>query len=351
MSYIPTKQDETRLRKTLRELKLRLAPLQAKLIDVGSTAKGTWLSDQSDIDMYVLTEDSQRAYELVKETFPQGHDKKGQLTIWNFELNGYDIDLVLAVKGIKREDTMQHTKFFKTHLCKQQIYEVRKTKAYLRTKGLYGAEIGGIVGIAIEELIRQFKTFKEVCRVLTSTIIRPTIQDPTMTETRDLLACITPLRYKQLLRALADYLVNPRFKYKSMTVQEFMEEYPKHCTLMFKRKYDKGLDFQTLTSIASKAKRILKQLDPEVTVDFDTYVDSETILMVHRVRPLELPETRTVCVDPKLANIEAFKAAHSDAWIEGEKVCAVVKRKVMFPDTWFYNYVRAEMVRRRFVPR
>jgi len=348
MTYIPTKQDEANLRKTLRQLRLHLAPLQAKLVDVGSTAKGTWLRDQSDIDIYVISEDKNRAYELVKETFPNGHDKKGQLLIWNFILNGFDVDLVLAVKGIKREDTMQHTRFFKEHLSKRQINEVRKAKAYLRTRGVYGAEIGGIVGIAIEELIRQFKTFKKVCEAFTRSAMRPTIQDPTMTERRDLLACINNQRYKQLIQAFSDYLSNPRFKYQPMTTQEFTNEYPKHCTMMFKRKYDKSLDYQTLTSIADKAKRILKQLDPEATADFDTYVDSETIVMVHRVRPLELPETRTVCVDPKLANVEAFKAVHSDAWIEGEKVCAVVKRKAIFPDTWFYNYVRAEMVRRRF---
>jgi len=343
MSYIPTKQDEARLRKTLRELKLRLAPLRAKLIDVGSTAKGTWLSDQSDIDMYVLTEDPQRAYELVKETFPQGHDKKGQLTIWNFQLNGFDIDLVLAIRGIKREDTMQHTAFFKKHLCKRQVYEVRKAKAYLRTRGVYGAEIGGIVGIAIEELIRQFKTFKEVCRVFTSTMIRPTIQDPTMTESRDLLACINPLRYKQLLEAFSDYINKPRFKYKSMTTQEFMAEHPKHCTLMFKRKFDKGLDYQTITSVAEKASRILRHTEREVSVNIDAYCDSSIVLLTHIIRPLELPSTKVVAVDPSLADVKAFSESHPDAYMENGMLCAVVKRKVVFPDSWFTNYVTQEM--------
>jgi len=349
MSYIPTKQDEARLRKTLRELKMRLAPLRAKLIDVGSTAKGTWLRDQSDIDMYVLTEDPQRAYELVKETFPHGHDKKGQLTIWNFELNGFDVDLVLAVKGIKREDTMQHTKFFKRHLCKKQVYEVRKAKAFLKTKGVYGAEIGGIVGIAIEELIRQFKTFKEVCRVFTSTMIRPTIQDPTMTEQRDLLACIVPMRYKQLLRAFGDYLANPRFKYKPMTTAEFMEEHKDYCTLMFKRKYDKGLDYQTITSVAEKASRILRHTETEVTVNIDSYCDSNRVLLTHIIRPLEFPNTKVVRVNPSLADIDTFRKCHPDAYVENGMVCAVVPRKIIFPDTWFVNYVTHEMEARGYV--
>jgi len=356
LSYIPTKADEENLEKTLKYLREDWRGY--KLIDVGSTAKGTWLRGHSDIDIYVICDaeaDPDKSKEksffhASKILYPKGHEKKGQLTIWNFQLNGFDIDLVFVSKGWhKREDTTKHTDYFNEHLTDAWKFEVRKAKAYFKSKGVYGAEIGGIVGVAIEALIVLKSGFIDVCEWLSKE--RPFIQDPTMTEPRDLLASITNRRWRQLQQACTEYLKNPNFEYKVMSVNEFMMQYPDHCTLIFKRKLDRALDFQTLTSIVTKTYREMRNLEPAISLKFDTYVDSDKAIICYRIQPYELPPKRMVSIDPSIVKYKdclAFKEAHPDSYEAMGKIHAMVDRKIRFPDTYFCNEVGRKMNEKRY---
>jgi len=337
MSYLPTKEDEENLAKTLRHLREDWRGF--KLVDVGSTAKGTWLRGDSDIDLYVICEDKEERdkmyFHASKILYPSGHAKEGQLLIWSFRLNGFDIDLVLIEKAFtKREDTTQHAKYYNQRLSDEQRTEVRKAKAYFKTKGVYGAEIGGIVGVAIEQLLILFGDFERVCKYLI--LGRPKIQDPTMKTSRDLLASINNRRWGELQKACRNYLLNPNFEYKVMTTMDFIEQHPRHCTIMFRRLRDKALDCQVAQGTAKRMGRILRNTEPDVRVDSDTYVDSQRIVICYRVTPPELSELQEVCVDPKLAGMDAFNKAHPIAYKKGQLVCTWIKRKVRFPDIYFY---------------
>lgn len=346
--YIPSKEDEQQLNETLEYLRGKLKGL--KLVDVGSTAKGTWLKGDSDIDIYVICKSKKKTYEYVKKTWPHGHDKKGQLTIWNFQYNGFDIDLVLVNRGFhKREDTTLHADYFNRHLTEAMKNEVRKTKAFFKTYGVYGAENGGIVGVAIETLIVHKHNLEAVCQLLIGP--KPYVQDPTMTTPRDLLASINSKRWRQIQKACNEYLAGKAFYYRPMTTEQFHSQYAMtHCTMAFRRKYDKGLDYQTITSTAEKVKRILRNKEGEVEVDLDTYVDSKRILLCYRVRPLELSRTKEVCLDPSLADVPAFIEAHPGAYtkLETKEVCAIVKRAVVYPDTYYVIEVARRMKEKGF---
>lgn len=348
MSYIPTAKDEDRLARTLQKLRENLKGLT--LIDVGSTAKGTWLSGESDIDIYVICDNKYLTHRKVKELYPKGHDKKGQLTIWNFQLDGFDVDLVLVNKDFKkREDTTKHTAFFNEHLTNEERYEVRRMKAYLKTKGVYGAEIGGIVGVAVEELMRQNGSMLNTIKFLWENRKQlPYIQDPTMNEERNLLASINGRRWNQICEACRLYLLDQNFKYELMTTDEFVEQYKlTHCLMMFHRKFDKGLDYQTITSTAYKIRRILHNKESrEIKISIDAYVDNDRIVLCYRVRPLELSPTKEVCVEPQYA--KGFKDAHPDAYVKDGKTCVIVKRKVIFPDTFFTTQVANLMKEKGF---
>jgi len=224
--YIPTKDQEKDLARVLGKLRQKLSGLELK--DVGSTAKGTWLANNSDIDIYVVCKDIQETYARIKSIFPNGHDKKGQLTIWNFPLDGYDVDLVIVTKDFhKREDTTLHAEYFNRTLTQAMKNEVRKTKAFFKTYGVYGAENGGIVGVAIEMLILQTFCLEGLCLELTGPfdkmIQKPYVQDPTMKEERNLLACINTKRWKQIQKACVEYLAGKTFYYKQMSTDEFHE--------------------------------------------------------------------------------------------------------------------------------
>lgn len=340
MSYHPTKNDQEYLEDTIREIKNTLYQFLGERLDlilVGSTAKGTWLAGEADIDIYVChkTLPEKEVFKLIQEAFPEGQVKQGQLRLWNLSYNGFDIDLVLPCKG-KREDTILHSDWFNRHLTDFMRAEIRTAKAYFKTKGVYGAEIGGIIGVAIEQLVILKGNFKAVCELFVNS--KPFVQDPTMQTGRDLLACINKYRWRQIQLACVAYLVYPTFEYKPLAWLGFMTKYPRHCTIQFKRTNDKATDYQIVLRMLEKTKRVLKNQEPDIDIDFDVWV-GEKIVVCYQVRPLELPIQKIRCVDAHIKGSKKFREVHPNAFITHNRVCAQIDRKIIFPDTYFYSNV------------
>lgn len=346
--FIPTKEEifkiadvKLYLESFLPEILKEVGKIELK--DVGSTAKGTFVAGSTDIDLYIISDNPQRAYELVQAQYPKGKPKKGQLTIWNTEIKGLDIDFVFVSPQFKkREDTFKHAEFYSTHLNTKMKRETIRTKAYLKTKGLYGAEMGSIVGVCIEELIRQKKTWLEVCKFLAFSPKRPTLQDPTMIKPRDFLASITKEKYPLLLKACFDYIQNPHFKYKPMSMEQFIARYDGFCVLLWERKEDKALDFQSIHSSATHIRNIITNREKgEATIEFDTFIDSSNVCLVYKAHPRILSQTKEVCLDPKIIkqqeNIKGFTDAHKDFYEKDGLVCAIIPRTIQFPEVFFYD--------------
>lgn len=331
MSYIPTEAEVERLNmiKSFITMQLELKGFQVK--DVGSTAKGTWISGKSDIDLYIYgTTGCEHELELIQHLFPDGHIKHGQLTIWNVEIEGYDIDMVLVNKDFsKREDTTKHAEYFNTHLTNEMRNEVRLAKAYLRSRGVYGAEIGGIVGVAIETLILNKGTFMEVCKLLATA--KPNIQDPTMKADRNLLASITSRKWRHIQDACMFYILNiPTVECTEYTVHDFITSYEgKADYIIFNRKDDKALDFQALQSTANKVVNQLRNLEHDLTIETDVYADDNYIAVVYMVHPKEFQRYKEVKVPIKYG--DGFKRAHPEAVRLGEFYIANIERKIHYP--------------------
>lgn len=346
--FIPTKEEITKI-ENLKSFLVSTLPDNLKEVgnieikDVGSTVKGTFVKGSTDIDLYIISENPQKAYEIIQTKFPEGNAKRGQLTIWNVEIDSMDVDFIFVSPNFsKREDTFKHAEFYSTHLNKHMKFEIMKAKAYLKTKGLYGAEIGSIVGVCIEELIRQKKTWLEVCKFLAFSPKRPTLQDPTMIKTRDFLASITKEKYPLLLKACFDYIQNPHFKYKPMSMEQFIARYDGFCVLLWERKEDKALDFQFIHSSATHIRNIIINREKgEATIEFDTFIDSSNVCLVYKAHPRILSQTKEVCLDPKIIkqqeNIKGFTDAHKDFYEKDGLVCAIIPRTIQFPEVFFYD--------------
>jgi tRNA nucleotidyltransferase (CCA-adding enzyme) len=348
--FIPTKEEIEKIN-SLKSLIGFFLPNTLKEVgnieikDVGSTVKGTFVRGSTDIDLYVISENPQRAYEIMQKEFPEGKAKKGQLTIWNMEIDGIDVDFIFtSPKFSKREDTFKHAEFYSTHLNKHMKFEIMKAKAYLKTKGLYGAEMGSIVGVCVEELIRQKKTWLEVCKFLAFSPKRPTLQDPTMTNPRDFLASITKEKYPILLKTCFDYIQNPHFKYKPMTMEQFISRHDGFCVMLWERKEDKALDFQAIHSSATHIRNIITNRERrEAFIEFDTFIDNSSVCLVYKAHPKILSPTKEVCLDPKIIkqqeNIKGFTDAHKDFYEKDGLVCAMIPRIIQFPEVFFYDNI------------
>jgi tRNA nucleotidyltransferase (CCA-adding enzyme) len=346
--FMPTKEEILRIK----DLKIVLNSLLPEMLkevgnieikDVGSTVKGTFVKGSTDLDLYIVSNFPKKAYEILQAKFPKGKEKRGQLIIWNVDMDGLDVDFVLvSPKFSKREDTFKHAEFYSANLNKKMKFEIIKAKAYLKTKGLYGAEMGSIVGVCIEELIRQKKTWLEVCKFLAFSPKRPTLQDPTMTTPRDFLASITKEKYTLLLKACFDYIQNPHFKYNPMTMQLFLQNHNGYDALVWERKEDKALDFQAIYSSATRIRNIIINRERgEANIEFDAFIDNARICLVYKAHNSILSPTKEVCLDPKISKqqkeVEAFTDVHKDFYEKDGKICAMIKRAIQFPELFFYE--------------
>ena len=355
MSYIPTNEEIKEVQEFIRRLKRKIVNfysennLEVRVQDVGSTAKGTFVRGDFDIDVYILTNQPDKAYELAKTLFPQGSRKYGELLIWHFIENHFDVDLVFAQPGYVKEDTLKHPEFFKKALTPEMKREVVKAKAFFKTKGLYGAEIGGITGVALEELTRRFGTFEKVCRYLAECKEKPFVQDPVLKQPRNLLASITPKRWKQIQQACRNYLAIRMFTYRPFSEEDFRRRYRSYVILEFNRRKDKAIDFHTAQSVANRSARLLRNLEPEASFESDVYVTDKKVLIAVKAHPNKLSETKKVCVHKKFKEaVENFRRVHPQAFEEDDYVCAVVPRKFVDPLTAYVEEVKRRMKERGY---
>ncbi|RNJ77028.1 MAG: CCA tRNA nucleotidyltransferase [Nitrosopumilus sp. H8] len=147
----------------------------------GSLAKGTWLSEDADVDIFVGFKRS-----VSKERFEETARQIG------FEsLNGYSPYVKYSehpyvearvrktrVNVVPYYDVKQgewkssadrspyHTRLMKKSLTTKMRGEVRVLKAFLKANGIYGAEIArqGFSGYVAEVLVLNFKSFEGVVR-------------------------------------------------------------------------------------------------------------------------------------------------------------------------------------------
>ncbi|MDO8553573.1 MAG: CCA tRNA nucleotidyltransferase [Candidatus Micrarchaeota archaeon] len=148
----------------------------------GSMAKGTFLKQDNDVDIFLLFPVTvkkenfvERVKKIVNGAFPRAkyEIKYAEHPYLRVRLDGRRIDVVPAYKIDKAENlksavdrSVFHTKFIKGNLKKEQVAEVLLLKKFLKCNELYGAEIkiGGFSGYLCELLIVNFGTFLNFVR-------------------------------------------------------------------------------------------------------------------------------------------------------------------------------------------
>lgn len=338
-AYIPTETEMKEVSQFIERLKKKILSfygergVSVNVYEVGSTAKGTFVRGEYDVDIYVVTPQYEEAFNLAKQLFPQGKRKYGALLIWHFIENHYDVDLVFSHPTHIKIDTLLHTPFYRRTLTPLMKMEVIKAKAFFKTKGVYGAEIGGITGVAIEELIRRHGTFENLCKYLIQYGEKPFIQDPVTQKPRDLLASITPLRWKQLIEACHQYLKTHEVVYRKFDEATFRRKYQGWFILEFPRRRDRYIDYLTASSVAIHSARLLRSLEEDTSYDYDIFVDHNKILIAINAHPKRLSEVKLRCISKTMPEsaIRKFKETHPNTFEMNGKICAYIKRKFIYP--------------------
>jgi len=147
----------------------------------GSFAKGTWLSKDADVDIFIKFKKniSEEKFEKISKKIGFDSLKKYspyvrysqhpyvEAKIKNTKINVvpcYDVNIGEWKSAADRSPF--HTKFMKKSLTPKMRNEVRVLKTFLKSNGIYGAEIAkqGFSGYISEVLILEFASFENLIK-------------------------------------------------------------------------------------------------------------------------------------------------------------------------------------------
>jgi tRNA nucleotidyltransferase (CCA-adding enzyme) len=147
-------------------------PVEADVVRVGSTARGTWIAGDRDIDLFVrfppgLDRDRLERYglEVGYAVLPEGHEEYAEHPYVTGAFEGFDVDLVPCydvpeATGIQSavDRTPFHNAYLEAHLTDDLAGEVRVFKAFLKSVGAYGSNLKtrGFSGYLTELLVLEY---------------------------------------------------------------------------------------------------------------------------------------------------------------------------------------------------
>ncbi|WP_439028408.1 CCA tRNA nucleotidyltransferase [Haloarchaeobius sp. DT45] len=178
----PSPTERTKLRETAEEIIERAEEAVAKyspeadVMQVGSTARGTWISGDRDIDVFVrfptdLDRERLEEYGLAvgRAVLPDGHEEYAEHPYIKGEYEGFDIDLVPCFRvpeapAIRSavDRTPFHNEYLREHLDEGLAADVRVAKQFLKGIGVYGSNLRtqGFSGYLTELLIYECGGFR-----------------------------------------------------------------------------------------------------------------------------------------------------------------------------------------------
>jgi tRNA nucleotidyltransferase (CCA-adding enzyme) len=182
----PDAAERERLRAAVDDLSARVhdaiddLPVEASVVQVGSTARGTWLPDDRDIDLFVrFPTDLDRAdlerygLDIGRAVLPDGREEYAEHPYVTGEIRGFDVDLVpcydvpdaTAIQS-SVDRTPFHDAYLQERLDDALARDVRLFKAFLTGIGAYGSNLRtrGFSGYLSELLVLEYGGFEPLLR-------------------------------------------------------------------------------------------------------------------------------------------------------------------------------------------
>ncbi|WP_281194660.1 CCA tRNA nucleotidyltransferase [Halorubrum sp. F4] len=179
---LPDAEERERLRETAVELTERTRaaiddlPVEADVVRVGSTARGTWVSGDRDIDLFVrfpadIDREQLEEYGLAvgHAVLPDGHEEYAEHPYVKGTYDGFDVDLVPChdvdeaselISAVDR--TPFHDAYLSARLDDDLAGDVVLAKAFLKGIGAYGSDLRteGFSGYLTELLVAELGGFR-----------------------------------------------------------------------------------------------------------------------------------------------------------------------------------------------
>ncbi|MEM3784979.1 MAG: CCA tRNA nucleotidyltransferase [Candidatus Bathyarchaeia archaeon] len=271
----PKEHEKIRVETLAKKLEKRVAEecealnLRAKVRLEGSVAKNTWLSEDPEIDIFMLVPKTMPKKSLGKICLEAARKAtEGSKQIERFAEHPYLEAVVEDVRvnivpcyDVKKGEwlsatdrTPYHTDYVKKHLASEMQNEVRLLKRFMKGIGVYGAEIkvGGFSGYLCELLTLYYKSFLGVLKAFAEYKQRivvdienfykgredelqllfrePLIIVDPVDKGRNVASAVQPQKLYTLISAARHFLKNPslNFFYPPKTAPMLLEEFKKN---------------------------------------------------------------------------------------------------------------------------
>jgi tRNA nucleotidyltransferase (CCA-adding enzyme) len=185
----PTPEERERLQSVAGEVRARAEdaaaelPVETDVVQVGSTARGTWTRGDRDIDVFVrfppgVERETLERYGLQvgNEVLPEGHEEYAEHPYVKGEFEGFAVDLVPCYRVESAADirsavdrTPFHTEYLAARLDAETAGEVRLLKQFLKGVGVYGSDLRtrGFSGFLTELLVLEYGGFRAALEAVT----------------------------------------------------------------------------------------------------------------------------------------------------------------------------------------
>lgn len=164
---------------------LRAANVTATVSLQGSYARDTWISGETDLDIFARLPISIERREWIERVLPalqrrlarfKPIERYAEHPFLEFHLDGTRVNVVLCYDVRKGEwksatdRTPYHTEFMKANLTEELRLQARLLKKFSKGIGAYGAEIkiGGFSGMLIDTLALYYRSFVETLKSASS---------------------------------------------------------------------------------------------------------------------------------------------------------------------------------------
>ena len=160
------------------EAELSELPVDADVVQVGSTARATWLAGDRDIDLFVrfppdLDRELLERYGLAvgNAVLPAGHEEYAEHPYVTGTFEGFDVDLVPcydvddgAVPQSAVDRTPHHNAYLRDRIDDDVAGEIRVFKRFLKGIGVYGSDLRtrGFSGYLSELLVLEHGGVEEL---------------------------------------------------------------------------------------------------------------------------------------------------------------------------------------------
>lgn len=362
----------------------------------GSIAKGTFLKNSADLDIFILVPKTVKKEKLssivktaVKKAFPKHKSEVKYAEHPYVRLHGFGrrIDIVPAYNITYIEErasavdrSVLHTGYIKGKIKKEQKDEVRLLKQFLKVHDLYGAEIRvqGFSGYLCELLIIKYRNFlnllknaekwefpmvvdlekyykskeKAMEKFLTQNI---TVVDP-VDKNRDVASIVSDEVIYRFIMATRAFLKKPskkffeRRKFGAKEMKIFLKKHANLFSFSFKR--PKIVDDILWGQLRKLGKRIVAYLEELDFTILDYYICSDESKVTFVIESLEreLPKKIPV-MGPQIENekhVDAFKKSHKNAvlFLKRGRIVATEERKI----TSFEQSIKEFLKKERNLP-